>query len=469
MLQWSRYNTLFQSDRSGYFLYNCLSNSFFELDRPCFFLLKQFENNSNLSCVDICEEFRNLLIEKKVFVAEGEEKNILLKRQYQRNSISFDCSRLDLSICPTFMCNFRCPYCFEHTQRNTRIMGKNTINHLVDFIKKNKRAQRLHITWYGGEPTLAFPVVQEITEQVKKIDILFEGAGLITNGYLLDKPKIKKLNELKITDIQITLDGPEDLHDSRRVLANGKPTYRKIVNNIVALMSSSYEGSCNVRVNLDKNNLSSFFDLRRYLMERFKGKNFSVYGGLVETSTEHPYNSSCNMCAKEWKDFTIEQYRHVSDTPSEGIYPQKNVFNICSANSIGGFVIGPYGEIYKCWEDVGKAEMVVGSISEDEFITNSDLVTLYSLGTDPYIDPTCSGCKIFPICGGGCSNRRLRAKYFCEKGLEFCSLYKDNLTEYLLEYYDALLTKELCDDILSNNEAQRSKSGYRMIHPCSAT
>jgi uncharacterized protein len=416
-----------------------------------------------VSATEISHQFQRLLIDKKILVEEGEEKKILLKRQYQRNTISFDNSKLDLSLCPTLMCNFRCPYCFEQNHQNQTVMSENTINRLIFFIKKHKSAKELYITWYGGEPTLAFNVIHAITKKIKELDIAFSGAGLVTNAYLLDKSKINKLNELKITNIQITIDGPEYLHDSRRVLANGKPTYQKIINNIEELMNSSYKGSCNIRVNLDKNNLSGFFDLREDLSSRFKGKKISVYGGLVDTSQGHKYDHSCNLCAKEWKEFTIAQYRHLSDTSSEGIYPLNNVFNICSANSISSFVIGPEGEIYKCWEDVGKNEMIVGSIHEDEFIVNSDLVTLYSMGTDPYLQPTCLDCKVLPICGGGCSNRRLRAKYFHEENLEFCSLYKDNLIEYLFEYYDVLLTKEICKDILSDNKNQKSEDGYIIL------
>ncbi|HDL01968.1 MAG TPA: SPASM domain-containing protein [candidate division Zixibacteria bacterium] len=465
MLLWSRYNTLFHSDRFGYFLYNAISNSFFKLNKTYFRFLEQIKSNSHVSVAEINHQFHNLLIDKKILVKEGEEKKILQKKHYQRNLISFDSSRLDLSLCPTLMCNFRCPYCFEHSQQISTVMNKDTINRLISFIEKQNSANRLYITWYGGEPTLVFNVIQEITKKVKELDITFEGAGLVTNAYLLNKSKIDKLNDLKITNIQITIDGPECLHDSRRVLANGKPTYQKIMNNIEELMGSSYEGSCNIRVNLDKNNLSGFFDLRADLTERFKGKKFSVYGGLVDTSPSHKYDHSCNLCAKEWKEFTIAQYRHLSDSPSEGIYPINNVFNICSANSINSFVIGPEGEIYKCWEDVGKHEMIVGSIFKDESIANSDLVSLYSIGTDPFLEPTCLDCKVLPICGGGCSNRRLRVKFFHEESLEFCSLYKDNLTEYLLEYYDTLLTKELCGDILNANEIQNNESGYKILHP----
>jgi uncharacterized protein len=465
MLHWSKYNTLFHSERFGYFLYNALSNTFFEIDKTHFLFLEELRNNPQMSSPAIDHQFQVLLQEQKILVKEGEEKKDLMTRHYRRNLLSLDNSHLNLSICPTFRCNFRCPYCFEHTQQSATVMHAETVNQLISFIKNFRNISRLSVTWYGGEPTLAFGVIQNITRRIKELDIAFEEAGLVTNAYLLNSEKISQLNDLNIKAIQITLDGPENLHDTRRVLANGHPTYQRIMSNIDVLMNSTYEGSCNIRVNIDKNNISGFFGLRSYLLERFKGKNLSVYAGIVDTARGRNFDNNCNLCAKEWKEFTIAQYRHISDTPSEGIYPVSNVCNICSANSLNSFVIGPEGELYKCWEDVGKQDMVVGSIFMAAPLSNSELVTLYNVGSDPYLDTECWDCKVLPICGGGCANRRLRAKHFHEEDLEFCSLYKDNLVTYLLEYYDVLLTKELCGDVLNQHAKVTNKKGYRMVHP----
>ena len=468
-MYWSKYNTLFHSKRFGYFLYNALSNALLEIDKPHYQCLEQLQHNPQLSNPHLDDQFLILLREVKILVKEGEEKKLLMARQYRRDTLSFDNTHLILSICPTLCCNFRCAYCFEHTQQSTSVMNHETVDRLISFIRRFKQARYLSISWYGGEPTIAFDVIRYITQRVKELDITFEDAGLVTNGYLLRADKVSQLNDLNIKTIQITLDGPKDVHDARRVLASGRPTYQRILDNIDTLMNSAYEGSCNIRVNVDKNNLSGFFDLRTHLLERFRGKNLSVYAGHVDTATDHNYDKNCNLCAKEWTDFTIEQYRHNGVAPGEGVYPSGSLFNICSANTRNSFVIGPEGELYKCWEDVGKHDMVIGSIFEEDPVTNLELVTLYSVGTDPYLDSECRECSTLPICGGGCANRRLRARHFHEKDLEFCSLYKDNLVTYLEEYYDVFRTKEICSDVLNPGRKAKDGKGYRMIHPCEKT
>jgi uncharacterized protein len=289
---------------------------------------------------------------------------------------------------------------------------------------------------------------------------------LITNAYLLEKEKIDQLNGLNIKAVQITIDGPQEVHDSRRVLVGGRPTFQRIMDNIDTLMNSSFNGTCHIRVNLDQTNLSSFFDIREYLLKRFDGKNLHVYAGHVDTSPDHSYDKNCNLCAKEWTNFTVEKFQHLNISFGKGIYPLDTVFNICSANTRNSFVIGPKGELYKCLEDVSNKCMVIGNIFQADHISNAELVALYSIGTDPYLDKECLECKTLPICSGGCANRRLRAKYFNENGLKYCSLYKDNIVKYLMEYYDAFLTKEMCAQVLSIESESWNKKGYRIIHSC---
>lgn len=462
-MQWSKYNTLFNTESHGYFLYNSLSNTFIQLDRDHYDLLENIQNNPTLHGLNIGNGLLDMLCSKRILVKKDEEQRILIERQYRRDAICFENTHLDLSICPTLSCNFRCPYCFENTQQDTVVMNTETVDRLIAFVKSYEHVRSVSITWYGGEPTInrAFDVVREITRRIKEVGIEFKEAGLVTNAYLLDKDKINQLNDLNIKTVQITIDGPQEVHDRRRILASGRPTFQRIMDNIETLMNSSFKGKCNIRVNLDKNNLSSFFELRQTLLNRFRGKELSVYAGHVDT-TPDLYDKGCNLCSKEWKDFTLEQFRHRSVPPSEGIYPLGAVFSICSANTRNSYVIGPQGELYKCWEDVGRQEMIIGSIHDDDPITNRELVALYSVGTDPYRDAECLECAVLPICGGGCANRRLRVKHFNEKGLEYCSLYKENLIAYLIEYYEAFLTTEICAQV-RNKQTKLSEEGYKII------
>ena len=463
-MQWSRYNRLFRKGHGGGFLYNAQSNTLFELDEVYYTLLEDWRDRRT-GIVTGDEAFLCLLREKAVIVEPGEEDRFLLARHYQRQATCFDTSRLGLTICPTLRCNFRCPYCFEQSQLNGAMMTQKTMDRLVDFIKGYKDIRHLSVAWYGGEPLLAFDTICTLTGQFRNLGLTYEKAGLVTNGYLLDDEKINKLNDLDIASIQITLDGPREVHDTRRVLANGGPTFDRILNNITALFDSDYTGRCSIRVNVDRYNLENYHDLRTALLERYKGKNLAVYPGHVHTSQSHSYGQACTLDSGEWTDFTFDLFHREGVIPTGGFYPGYNLDPFCGSNTHHGFVVGAEGELYKCWEDVGKQGMLIGNINLHEPINNPVLRAQYTIGTDAFCDPECLGCDVFPICGGGCPNKRLRAKQFKEKGLEYCSPYKNHLIDYLEAYYNTFRAKEICAAIISPGKEKANDKGYRNISP----
>lgn len=463
MLQWSQYNTLFHQNNSDYFVYNAFSNSLIELDEKRFFQLQQIKEMGINDYSHLKPDFYKILLEHKIISTKESEKKEILNRQFIRNKLCFDNSRLELSICPTLECNFRCTYCYESTQHIKTEMNSMVIDQIICFIKSFNNIDHLSITWYGGEPLLAFNIIERMTEKIVDLGIKLEEVGLITNGFLLGSEIITKLDKLNIQKIQITIDGSEQTHNKRRIHIDGSPTFSKIIENISLLMDSDYQGTCDIRINLDKDNISEFFNIRKILYDRFKGESFSVYPGLIEPSSNNKIDKNCILCSHEWKDFSLQQYNKLDVNSFEGIYPVSNLYNICSANSINSFVVGPEGELYKCWEDVGIKEMEIGNIFSWNPDSTCELISLYSVGTDPFSDSDCIDCKCLPICGGGCVNRRLRANFFNEKDTEYCSLYKNNLITFLSAFYDKFRSKELCDKLLGSHSQVNKHTGYRII------
>jgi len=463
-LQWSTYNTLFQSEKYGRFCYNALSNMLIELDDPHYNLLEGYLRGQAFS--DTQENgFGSLLREIHVLVEPGEEENLLLVRQYRRQTSCFETSRLGLTICPTLRCNFRCPYCFEASQQDGLFMSTETQERLIAWIKDHKNIRALSVAWYGGEPLLAFDIICSLTERFQTLGLAYEKAGLVTNGYLLDREKISRLNDLKIDFIQITLDGPPEVHDTRRVLAVGGPTFARILENVEALMDSDWTGVCNIRVNVDKRNIESFLDLRADLIARFQGKKLFVYPGHVDVIGDQAYDGCCCLDKDEWVDFTLELARRHGVLPVGRLHPRSKLDGACVALRHQSFVLGPEGELYKCWDDVGQAAMIVGSFYDPDTVTHPVLRAQYATVAAPYLDPECRACAVMPICGGGCAHRRLLAKYHGRECIEYCSPYKTRLRDYLEGYIDTVRTQEMCAAILRTGTVAAEQPDYRVISP----
>ena len=98
------------------------------------------------------------------------------------------------------------------------------------------------------------------------------------------------------------------------------------------------------------------------------------------------------------------------------------------------YVIGPEGELYKCWNDIGISEKVIGHI-ETERDWNMSLVAEGMVGCSYLESEECKKCFFFPICDGGCPQKRLENK---KKGIEngTCSYFKSHLNELLEIHYE---------------------------------
>ncbi|MET0118330.1 MAG: radical SAM protein [Sedimenticola sp.] len=146
---------------------------------------------------------------------------------------------------------------------------------------------QLRIGWFGGEPLLAREVVCRVSahamaEAGKRGGLLFE-SGMSTNGYLLDVKAAERLISCGVTDYQITLDGPEAIHDLRRLRKDGKGTFSRIWSNLLALKQSALEFRVNLRVHLSQASVPVLEKFITHLSQAFSGdQRFRLFLKTIE-------------------------------------------------------------------------------------------------------------------------------------------------------------------------------------------
>jgi uncharacterized protein len=92
-------------------------------------------------------------------VANGKRRNTFNEKLASalRNDV------LRLVLLPTEKCNFRCTYCYEAFLIGR--MSSSTIQGIRRFIDRRVRGLHLlHISWFGGEPLVARPVIEDISQ-----------------------------------------------------------------------------------------------------------------------------------------------------------------------------------------------------------------------------------------------------------------------------------------------------------------
>ena len=112
------------------------------------------------------------------------------------------------------------------------------------------------------------------------------------------------------------------------------------------------------------------------------------------------------------------------------VFPRSERYE-CAIRNKNALVIGPEGELYKCWNDVGNKSKVIGNI--DGEITNEALLLRYLVAADPFEDPMCQNCFLLPVCGGGCPYSRIQNEYE-GTNINTCLYLKDHLEDFLIAH-----------------------------------
>ena len=151
-------------------------------------------------------------------------------------------------ITPQLTCPMGCVYCFEENDRKKRGVKKRLLVEDIPAIKKTideyTRLTRLssdHIAlaFFGGEP-----LISELSEFNVGLFELAQKEGffvdVITSGVSIDDfyHELLAKNKNIIREVNVTLDGPKEVHDTVRPLRSGAPSYDLIKKNIQKMLDN---------------------------------------------------------------------------------------------------------------------------------------------------------------------------------------------------------------------------------------
>lgn len=405
-LKASYYNYITPYKETSFLFFNCMTGAlglFTQEQRTAY--MSYLEGNQPLDA-----ELQNILVYGGFLIPETLDEKVLLRERMKKTR--YNSSTLALTIAPTLKCNFACPYCFEAQGELAGPMSVDVQQYLIDFIRRKAREIRhLKVQWYGGEPLMAMDVVENLNEHIARIveeNKLEYSAQLITNGYLLTPEIAQKMKDWNVKGIQITLDGPPETHDRRRIPPDGAPTFYQILKNIKAAAGSQIPFV--IRVNVDQDNIDQCERVLDIIEQ--EGLKEQAY---LNFSPVRSFNADAvlNNCVAD-KDFASFHTILRSNLLARGFKATKTICpvplgNGCSADLLNAYLIDPAGWMYKCWTDIGYPDLAVGHLGWE--INTPDYYKLQQqewayMNYDPLEDEKCGKCKLMPICFGGCQKSR---------------------------------------------------------------
>ncbi|MBL4692413.1 MAG: 4Fe-4S cluster-binding domain-containing protein [Magnetovibrio sp.] len=350
--------------------------------------------------------FIDELYQDGFFVADDLNERRLFQDKYKESQAKG--RGLALTIAPTVNCNFGCTYCFQDHQ-NRQMSDQDqwaVVRHVEENLEENSS---LSITWFGGEPLLAFSKVESLAQTLLEIAEARQCSfhqTMITNGYLLNKKRAQALANFKnLAYIQITLDGPAEHHDQRRVtVGKGKPTFKKILDNVCDAASQI---PITLRVNIDKSNVDGLETLVDEIVGRGLVDKVHLYLGHTL-----PYTETCadvEQTALSREQFAVIEARFKLYMIQRGFrnvvaLPRPNLGNLCIADLPNGRVISPGGAVFKCWNEttLPKAEATAFLGSDGVAKSSNNDRDKQWQSFDPFAHTPCQSCNVQPLCKGGC-------------------------------------------------------------------
>jgi len=204
-------------------------------------------------------------------------------------------SILHLTLMPTEACNFRCTYCYEDFALGK--MSPAVVRGVKGLIAARAPSlDELYLAWFGGEPLLALDVVLAVQEHVRELQLAHPGlhdhASMTTNAWRLGPAVFERLVGLGVGQYQISFDGPAAIHDTKRKRIDGKPTFARIWDNVLAMRGVERDFNVILRLHVDRENLDAMFSLVDQIHEAFGDdprfeiflKPLARYGGPNDAS-----------------------------------------------------------------------------------------------------------------------------------------------------------------------------------------
>ena len=403
----SRYNTAIAKDNGEHLLYNSASGAFGVLTGNAWATyLSPDEGNA-----DIVE----CLADAGFLTNDTPEEELARVREIF-DAQRADSSVLDLSIAPTYACNYRCPYCYEQGHNGIPgIMDDKTIDAIVAFVANRYEKDafgQLAVQWYGGDPSLALDCVEKISQRLiafcDERGIVYN-ALMLSNCNLIDEDAVDLLVRCRITEIFITVDGPEEIHNARRVAADGSNSFAKQMK--AARLCS--EAGINVRANMntDRVNLPYYPEVSALLRDEFG----------IELTTTMLCDYGHFFGTREFKKpafdlFTHEEYAHLNHdifvksgfTESQLREILRPIKRFCRGQRDNYFVIDVRGDVYKCDGYMGEPNHIHFNIFDEIGVEN-----LHEITFDATQDAKCGACTLLPLCHGNCIWERRKTEMPC--------------------------------------------------------
>jgi uncharacterized protein len=345
-------------------------------------------------------------------------------------------------------CNMRCTYCLGGGGEYGRpgMLSEQTAIAAVDwFLESSGDASRVQIGFAGGEPLLAFPLLQRVVTYAREQ----AGArgkvvtfGLNTNGSLLTDQVVAFLAKEGIVPT-ISFDGPAAVQDRQRPFRNGKGSFERVRRNVRRLSAVMPDLTAQATVCAG----SDPFAIRRALEEAgfrrcvlnrpspalLRGRGGARTGAAADAPATRELQEAAERMTEYRRAEVDDLFTAVRARDLAAAAPTRELRMLthlaagrrnpasCAVGR-GVVAVAADGGVYPCPSFLGVEEMRLGDIGDCGVQDMDDRRTVVENL------PACRRCWARYLCGGGCSYDNLARTgdirrpdpHFCRETMVVC-------------------------------------------------
>jgi uncharacterized protein len=410
-MRYSKYNIFSKiRDSENYFITNLLTGNADILDVADVSRL----DNIRKGVAGQDPEFEKELSEKGYLIGEADEAK-LYRTRYLDFIDSRDKEEIQIFFVTNYSCNFACTYCYQDQYNNPHLeLNNEIIDAFFSYVQNEFAGRKKYITIFGGEPLLTGKRQKDLIGYILRKSVESElGISFVTNGYsLAEYSEILKTGNIR--EVQVTLDGTEATHNSRRFLKGGDGTFSKIVSGIDSCLKNGID--INLRMVADKENINNLPELAQFAIDKGWTKSRFFKTQIGRNYELHHCQSSADKLFDRVSLFeTVYELTKIHPQIAEFYKPAYSVAKFLSEN---GELPDPLfdacpacktewafdytGQIYSCTATVGKSDESLGTFYP-HVTRNSSIIDEWER-RDVTSIPECRECSVQLACGGGCGS-----------------------------------------------------------------
>ncbi len=358
---------------------------------------------------------------------------------------------LTLVMSVTERCNNRCRYCFLDATKAGTDMTDEMAFAAIDAAMELAKGKTLNLAYFGGEPTVSFPLIKRTVRYAKEHASVQELEKLeftITTNGVFNEETLNFLIENDF-NVSLSMDGVPEVQEYHRPLANGCSNRVIVEKNLIALAKSV---KLKIRSTVTAFSVDKMLQSVQWLADRGVKR---IHFGPVTPGGRGATNDA-KLQPPTAEEFTKNLYESILLGEKLGVdiicFPYMNALaapmTYCDGKINSRLVITPKGIVSSCVEVQDKEHPLfeafnLGHYDENDqkfVLTATQRRSAQKMGCEGLKNEKvqCQTCPLLFFCGGGCPTRNYRGSGNTEQIDEYrCKITKGIMPFILRRFYEA--------------------------------